>query len=78
MRDTAPAPDLTATERAIATMAARRDAATCPLTGDEWLIYDELLHLQDVIARLVAELDTLRGDNRDYERALAIPGEDAA
>jgi hypothetical protein len=78
-------PDPSPTERAIATMHARRDTAACPLVGDEWLLLAEVERLQDVIARQAAELDTLRGDYADlrndvadYERDLAIPGEDAA
>jgi hypothetical protein len=62
--DTTPLPDLSPTERAIATMRARRAAAVCPLVGDEWL--------------LLPEIERLQQENADYEQALAIPGEEAA
>jgi len=45
-----PLPDLSPTERAIATMRARRDTAVCPLVGDEWLLLAE-------VERLRAELE---------------------
>jgi cytochrome c-type biogenesis protein CcmH/NrfG len=61
-------PDLSPTERAIATMRARRDTAVCPPVGDEWLLLAEIERLQQA----VAEADAAIAD------AYAIPGEDAA
>lgn len=68
-------PDLTPTERAIANMRAFRKAAGTVQVGDEWLVFAELLRLQDVTAEQAARIVQLDAALAD---AYAIPGEDAA
>jgi hypothetical protein len=60
---------------ALANLRALRAAAGYPMTGGLCTLLDEIARLERVIARLVAELDTLRADYADLEHSLGVPGE---
>jgi hypothetical protein len=60
--DITPVPDLSPTERAIATMRARRAAAVCPPVGDEWLLLAEVERLRRENTRQDRDMDQLIGE----------------
>ncbi|WP_406730947.1 hypothetical protein [Streptomyces sp. NBC_01794] len=86
--DTAPAPDLTPTERAIANMRHLRQAAGYPITGDQWLLlnaYDQLevalrektTLLANAEKRLEQMDAALTTADAAIDDAYAIPGREA-